>query len=59
MGVGQRFPHQCSAFEFEVGGVHGVGHQVPHASGENIGVDSRVGGDAGHQPGLRNADLAA
>jgi hypothetical protein len=57
--VGQGFEGEGSAFELDVGEVHGVDHQFPDASGEGVGIDAGVGGDACHQPGLGDADLAA
>jgi hypothetical protein len=56
--VGECFEGESAAFELDVGDVHGVGHQLPDPSGEDVGIDARVGGDTGHQPGLGDADLA-
>ncbi len=57
--VSQGFPCQRSAFELHERDVHGVGHQVPHPSNQHVRLDARVGGDAGHQPGLSDTDLSA
>ena len=40
------------------GQVHGVDHQLPDPAYEQVGFDAGVGGDAGHQSGLGDADLA-
>ncbi len=58
-GVGECFEGEGSAFELDVGDVGGVDHQLPHPTGEDIGGDAGVGGDACHQPGLGDTDLAA
>jgi hypothetical protein len=58
-GVGECFEGECSAFELDVGEVHRVDHQFPDASGEDVGVDAGVGGDACHEPCLGDTDLSA
>ena len=59
VGVGEHLPGASPPFELDVGQVHGVDHQLPDPSGEHVGVDAEVGGDACHEAGLGDADLAA
>ncbi len=58
VGVGESFPGAGASFELDVGQVDGVDEQLPDAAGEHVGVDAGVGGDAGHQSGLCDAELS-
>ncbi len=58
VGVGEHFPGEGSSFELDVGQVHGVDHQLPDSAHQDVGFDAGVGGDACHQSGLGDADLA-